>query len=168
MELVVAVMSTFTHFDEEGAARMVDVSGKQETAREAKAAGSVTMQPDTLRRILNREVSKGDVFGVARLAGIMAAKKTPELIPLCHSLNLASVEIAFNTDEASSCVNIQATVRTTAKTGVEMEALTAVAAAGLTIYDMCKAVDRAMTISDVRLIRKSGGKSGTYERGEGP
>jgi cyclic pyranopterin phosphate synthase len=160
-------MSTFTHFDEEGAARMVDVSSKQETAREAKAAGRVTMQPDTLRRILDREVSKGDVFGVARLAGIMAAKKTPELIPLCHSLNLASVEIEFNPEEASSCVNIQATVRTTAKTGAEMEALTAVAAAGLTIYDMCKAVDRAMTVTDVRLIRKSGGKSGTYERGEG-
>jgi len=159
-------MSTFTHFDEEGAARMVDVSGKQETAREAKAAGRVTMQPDTLRRILDREVSKGDVFGVARLAGIMAAKKTPELIPLCHSLNLASVEIEFIPDEASSWVDIQATVRTTAKTGAEMEALTAVAAAGLTIYDMCKAVDRAMTITDVRLVRKSGGKSGTYERGE--
>jgi len=147
---------------------MVDVSGKQETAREAKAAGRVTMQPDTLRRILDREVSKGDVFGVARLAGIMAAKKTPELIPLCHSLNLASVEIEFIPDEASSWVDIQATVRTTAKTGAEMEALTAVAAAGLTIYDMCKAVDRAMTITDVRLVRKSGGKSGTYERGEGP
>ena len=145
---------------------MVDVSGKQETAREAKAAGRVTMQPDTLRRILDREVSKGDVFGVARLAGIMAAKKTPELIPLCHSLNLASVEIEFIPDEASSWVDIQATVRTTAKTGAEMEALTAVAAAGLTIYDMCKAVDRAMTITDVRLVRKSGGKSGTYERGE--
>ncbi|HAK59880.1 MAG TPA: cyclic pyranopterin monophosphate synthase MoaC [Nitrospiraceae bacterium] len=161
-------MSKLTHFDEEGAARMVDVSGKQETAREAKAAGRVTMQPDTLRRILDREVSKGDVFGVARLAGIMAAKKTPELIPLCHSLNLASVEIEFIPDEASSWVDIQATVRTTAKTGAEMEALTAVAAAGLTIYDMCKAVDRAMTITDVRLVRKSGGKSGTYERGEGP
>lgn len=166
MELVVTVMSTFTHFDEEGAARMVDVSGKQETAREAVAAGRVTMQPDTLRRILDRKVSKGDVFGVARLAGIMAAKKTPELIPLCHSLNLASVEIEFTPDEASSWVNIQATVRTTAQTGAEMEALTAVAAAGLTIYDMCKAVDRAMTITDVRLIRKSGGKSGVYERGE--
>lgn len=168
MELVLTVMSKLTHFDEEGAARMVDVSGKQETAREAKAAGRVTMQPDTLRRILDREVSKGDVFGVARLAGIMAAKKTPELIPLCHSLNLASVEIEFIPDEASSWVDIQATVRTTAKTGAEMEALTAVAAAGLTIYDMCKAVDRAMTITDVRLVRKSGGKSGTYERGEGP
>jgi len=157
-------MTKLTHFDEEGAARMVDVSRKKETAREAVAAGRVFMQADTLKLILDRKVSKGDVFGVARVAGIMAAKKTPELIPLCHTLNLSSVELAFDPDEQASCVNILATVRTTGRTGAEMEALTAVAAAGLAMYDMCKAVDRAMTLSDVRLVSKSGGKSGVFVR----
>ena len=155
-------MTKLTHFDEHGAARMVDVSEKDETVREAVAAGSVVMLPETLRLILDKKVSKGDVFGVARVAGIMAAKKTADLIPMCHQLNLASVEISFEPDENGSRVNITATVRTTGKTGVEMEALTAVAAAGLTIYDMCKAVDRAMTITDLRLIEKSGGKSGHF------
>ncbi len=157
-------MSKLTHFDEQGAARMVDVSGKEETAREAVAAGRVTMQPETLQLILDQKVAKGDVFNVARIAGIMAAKKTAELIPLCHVLNLTSVEITFEPDEPSSHVNIRATVRTTDRTGVEMEALTAVATAGLTIYDMCKAVDRSMTVDDIRLVKKSGGKSGTFER----
>jgi cyclic pyranopterin phosphate synthase len=157
-------MSRLTHFDEEGAARMVDVSGKEETLREAVAAGRVTMMPATLRLILDRKVEKGDVLGVARVAGIMAAKKTADLIPMCHTLNLASVEIAFEPDEKASCVNILTTVRCAGKTGVEMEALAAVATAGLTIYDMCKAVDRAMTVTDIRLVKKAGGKSGTFER----
>ncbi len=160
-------MSELTHFDKQGAARMVDVSRKEETVREAVAAGRVTMLPETLRLILDRKVSKGDVLGVARVAGIMAAKKTADLIPMCHPLNLASVEISFGPDEKASCVNILATVRTTGKTGVEMEALTAVAAAGLTIYDMCKSADRAMTVTDIRLTRKTGGKSGTFHRQEG-
>ncbi|MDA8422141.1 MAG: cyclic pyranopterin monophosphate synthase MoaC [Nitrospiraceae bacterium] len=153
-----------THFDEDGAARMVNVSEKAATVREAVAAGCVFMRPETLRLILDRKVTKGDVFGVARIAGIMAAKKTAELIPLCHPLNLSAVEISFDADETASCVNMQATVRTTGPTGVEMEALTAISAAGLTIYDMCKAVDRGMTIADTRLIQKTGGKSGTFER----
>jgi len=153
-----------THFDDEGAARMVDVSGKPETVREAVAAGSVFMLRETLQLILDRKVSKGDVFGIARVAGIMAAKKTAELIPLCHPLQLTGVDISFKPDEKESCVNIQATVTTTGQTGVEMEALTAVTAAGLTIYDMCKAVDRSMIIADIRLMRKTGGKSGTFER----
>jgi cyclic pyranopterin phosphate synthase len=153
-----------THFDDEGAARMVDVSRKEATAREAVVEGRVTMLPETLKLILDREISKGDVFGVARIAGIMAAKKTAGLIPLCHPLNIASAEIFFEPDEKASCVKIRAVVRTTGQTGVEMEALTAVAAAGLTIYDMCKSVDRAMTITDIRLMKKSGGKSGTFER----
>jgi cyclic pyranopterin phosphate synthase len=153
-----------THFDDNGAARMVDVSGKDDTVREAVAEACVRMLPETLRLIVEGGVAKGDVFGVARVAGIMAAKRTAELIPLCHPLSLASVEIAFEPDRAASTVFIRATVVTTGKTGVEMEALTAVSAAGLTVYDMCKAVDRAMTITDVRLLRKTGGKSGTFER----
>jgi cyclic pyranopterin phosphate synthase len=159
-------MSRLTHFDEEGAARMVDVSGKEETLREAVAAGRIAMLPETLRLILDRKMEKGDVFGVARVAGIMAAKKTADIIPMCHALDLTSVEIAFEPDEKASCVNILATVRCTGKTGVEMEALIAAATAGLTIYDMCKAVDRAMTVTDIRLIRKTGGKSGTFERND--
>jgi cyclic pyranopterin phosphate synthase len=161
-------MSKLTHFDEEGAARMVDVSGKEETTREAVAAGRVTMMPETLKLILDRKISKGDVFAVARVAGIMAAKKTAEIIPLCHTLGLTSAEIAFEPDNAASRVNITATVRSSGRTGVEMEALTAVAAAGLTIYDMCKAVDRAMTVTDIRLMKKTGGKSGTFERTRDP
>ncbi len=155
-----------THFDDSGAARMVDVSGKEETVREAVARGAVVMLPETLDLILDRAMAKGDVLGVARVAGIMAAKKVPDLIPLCHQVNLASVDLLFEPDKDARCVHIEATVRTTGRTGVEMEALTAVAAAGLTIYDMCKAVDRAMTITDIRLIKKTGGKSGTFERRE--
>ncbi len=153
-----------THFDEQGGARMVDVSGKEETAREAIAEGRVTMLPETLALILDRKVAKGDVFGVARVAGIMAAKRTSNLIPLCHPLGLSSVEIAFEPDRASSCVHIRASVRTTGRTGVEMEALTAVAVTGLTIYDMCKSADRSMTVTDILLLKKTGGKSGTFER----
>jgi cyclic pyranopterin phosphate synthase len=153
-----------THFDDHGAAWMVNVSGKEKTSREAVAEGVVYMLPETLSLILNRSVSKGDVFGVARVAGIMAAKKTSEIIPLCHPLNLTSVEISFEPDKKRSSVRIQATVKTLGQTGVEMEALTAVTAACLTVYDMCKAVDRAMVISDVRLMKKTGGKSGTFIR----
>jgi cyclic pyranopterin phosphate synthase len=153
-----------SHFDEQGAARMVDVSAKDETVREAVAEGRVMMLPETLALIVDRKVAKGDVFGVARLAGIMAAKKTFELIPLCHPLALSSVAIDLQPDATESCVRICATVKTTGKTGVEMEALTAVSVAGLTIYDMCKSVDRGMTIDGVRLMKKSGGKSGTFER----
>jgi cyclic pyranopterin phosphate synthase len=159
-------MSKLTHFDKDGAARMVDITAKEETAREAVAEGCVFMQPETLSLILDRKVIKGDVFGVARIAGIMAAKKTPEIIPLCHPLNISSVNISFEPDQERSCVLVRATVKIFSRTGVEMEALTAVAAAGLTVYDMCKATDRTMTISDIRLMKKSGGKSGTFERGE--
>ena len=157
-------MAKLSHFDEDGSARMLDVSAKKETEREAVAEGRVFMQPETLSLILDRKVVKGDVFGVARIAGIMAAKKTPELIPLCHPLSISSVNVDFDTDKERSCVLVRATVRITGRTGVEMEALTAVAAASLTIYDMCKSTDRTMTISDVRLMKKSGGKSGTFER----
>jgi cyclic pyranopterin phosphate synthase len=160
-------MSKLTHFDEEGSARMVDVSSKEETVREAIAEGRIFMQPETLKLILDRKVAKGDVFSVARIAGIMACKKTPELIPLCHPLNLSSVNINFEPDRERSCVLIRATVRITARTGVEMEAMTAVAVAGLTVYDMCKSTDRTMTLSDIRLMKKSGGKSGTFERRPG-
>lgn len=157
-------MSKLSHFDDQGAARMVDVSGKEETEREAVAEGFVCMLPGTLSLILDRKVEKGDVLGVARIAGIMAAKKTAELIPLCHPLSLSSVDISFEPDRDKSWVQVRAMVRTTDRTGVEMEALTAVAAAGLTIYDMCKAVDRAMSVTDIRLLKKSGGKSGTFIR----
>ena len=157
-------MKKLTHFDHDGAARMVDVSEKAETMREAVAAGRVTMMPETLRLILDRKVSKGDVFSVARIAGIMAAKKTADIIPLYHPVILSSVEVVFEPNEAESLVDIVATARTTGQTGVEMEALTAVSASGLAIYDMCKAVDRAMTITDIRLMKKTGGKSGTFER----
>jgi cyclic pyranopterin phosphate synthase len=160
-------MKKLSHFDEQGAARMVDVSGKKETVREAIAGARIAMKPATLRLIVDRKVAKGDVLGVARVAGIMAAKRTPELIPMSHPLNIASVEIAFEPDQKASCVNITATVRTTGRTGVEMEALVAAAAAGLTIYDMCKSVDRAMTVTDIRLLKKSGGKSGTFVRSGG-
>ncbi len=155
-----------THFDDQGAARMVDVSAKKKTFREAVAEGRVTMQPGTLKLILDRKVAKGDVFGVARVAGIMAAKKTPHLIPLCHQINLCSADIVFEPDLKKACVNVRATVSSEGCTGVEMEALTAVAAAGLTIYDMCKAVDRLMTMSDIRLLKKTGGKSGAFIRNE--
>jgi len=157
-------MSDFSHFDDAGNARMVDVSGKQESARTAVAEGRVEMRPETLALIRSGGVKKGDVLSVARLAGIMAAKRTAELIPLCHPLALASVAVELSLDEPASAVNITATVKLTGRTGVEMEALTAVSVAALTVYDMCKAVDRGMRISEVRLRHKSGGKSGSFEQ----
>jgi cyclic pyranopterin phosphate synthase len=153
-----------THFDEEGRARMVDVTAKTPTSREAVASGTVTMKSETLRLIRDRGISKGDVLAVARVAGIMAAKRTPDLIPLCHPLNLASVTVDFTIDEARSRVGIVTTVKLLGQTGVEMEALTATAVAALTIYDMCKAVDKEMVISDIMLLEKRGGKSGEFRR----
>ena len=156
-------MSDFTHFDADGNAVMVDVSAKDVTERTATAAGSVHMRPETLARIQAGGIAKGDVLGVARLAGIMAAKRTPDLIPLCHPLPLSSVRVDLACDEAASAVHVTATCRLMGRTGVEMEALTAVAVAALTVYDMCKAVDRGMRIGGIRLVHKAGGKSGTYE-----
>lgn len=150
------------HFDEQGAARMVDISLKNDTAREAVARGEVIMKPATLELIAQGRVSKGDVLGVARVAGIMAAKETGRLIPMAHPIALTGVNVDFRLRQPD-LVEIQARVRTTGKTGVEMEALTAVSVAGLTIYDMCKAVDREMVLDRVRLVRKTGGKSGTFE-----
>jgi cyclic pyranopterin phosphate synthase len=149
-----------THVDEQGAARMVDVGEKSPTVREALAAGEVHMQPETLALIQSGSVAKGDVLAVARVAGIMAAKRTPELIPLCHPLPITGVEVNFRFREEPARVEIAARVRCTGVTGVEMEALTAVNVAALTIYDMAKAVDRGMRIHNVRLIHKRGGKSG--------
>ncbi len=149
-----------SHLDDAGRARMVDISAKADTAREAVARGTVRMQPSTLALIQSGGVEKGDVIAVARLAGIMAAKRTHELIPLCHPLLLTDIDVTITPDENESALQISATVRTTGKTGVEMEALTAVAVAALTVYDMCKAADRGMRIEDIRLARKRGGKSG--------
>ena len=156
-------MAELTHFDAKGKSRMVDVSNKDETERVAVAAGSVVMAPDTMKLITEGGVKKGDVLSVARLAGIMGAKKTPDLIPLCHPLALDSVEVDLVCDPERNAVDITATCKVTGRTGVEMEALTAAAVAALTIYDMCKAVDRAMRITEIRLVHKSGGKSGTYD-----
>ena len=156
-------MSDLTHFDDKGAAHMVDVSAKDITHRVAIARGKITMEPTTLALITEGRAKKGDVLGVARLAGIMAAKKTHDLIPLCHPLALSKVALELTPDPANNSVEIEATVKTTGQTGVEMEALTAVSLAALTIYDMVKAVDKAMVISDVRLALKDGGKSGLFE-----
>ncbi len=153
-----------THIDEHGRAAMVDVSGKKATPREAVAEGSVYMDTETVKLIENNRIAKGNVFETARLAGIMAAKKTSGLIPLCHQLNLASVSVDFRTGREKNSIDIEARARCTGQTGVEMEALTAVSVAALTIYDMCKAVDRAMTISGIRLMEKRGGKSGEWKR----
>ena len=153
-------MSKLTHIDEAGAARMVDVSAKAETVREATAKGRVVMQPETASLIGAGQAAKGDVLAAARLAGIMAAKRTSDLIPLCHPLALSSVVVDLSV--TAETVEISATVRTTGRTGVEMEALTAVSVAALTIYDMVKAVDRGMRIEAVRVVRKSGGKSGDF------
>ena len=155
------MMNELSHFDEHGASRMVDTSAKPETQREARASGLVRMQPATLALIRDRGLAKGDVLEVARLAGIMAAKKTGELIPLCHPLSIsaATVDFAF---EGDALLHIQASVRLFGRTGVEMEALCAVSIAALTVYDMCKAVDKSMTIERIRLEEKTGGKSGTY------
>jgi cyclic pyranopterin monophosphate synthase len=159
-------MSDLTHFDATGASRMVDTSGKADTAREARASARVRMQPETLALIRDRKLAKGDVFEIARLAGIMAAKRTSDLIPLCHPLPITGVTVDL-VPEQPDAVRIEATVKVVGKTGVEMEALTAVSVAALTVYDMCKAVDRGMTVEHVRLEEKAGGKSGHYVREEG-
>ncbi len=156
-------MADFTHLDAEGRASMVDVSDKPESRRVAVARGSVIMAPETLAKIREGGVEKGDVLSVARLAGIMGAKRTSELIPLCHPLALTSIEVDLSLAAERDAVDITATCKVQGQTGVEMEALTAVAVAGLTIYDMCKAVDRGMRIVDIRLTHKSGGRSGVYE-----
>ena len=156
-------MSGLTHLDDDGNAVMVDVSEKPETERIATAKGCVTMAQETMALIVAGQVKKGDVLSVAQLAGIMGAKRTPDLIPLCHPLNLSSVNVDLTCDPNRNAVDITARCKLTGKTGVEMEALTAVSVAALTIYDMCKAVDREMRISDIRLVQKSGGKSGSFE-----
>jgi cyclic pyranopterin phosphate synthase len=156
-------MEELTHMDASGRPRMVDVTGKPDTQREAVAKGLVRMKPATLDLIKEGRLAKGDVLEVAQLAGIMAAKETPRLIPLCHPVLIGDSRVEFNLDEAESTVEITATVKSSGKTGVEMEALTAVAVTALTIYDMCKAVDRGMRIEDIRLVSKSGGKSGTIK-----
>ncbi len=156
-------MATLSHFDESGASRMVDVGGKAETNRTARASALVRMQPATLTLIRDKQLAKGDVLEVARLAGIMAAKKTSELIPLCHPLALTSVKLDF-TFPSEDSLRIEATVAVFARTGVEMESLTAVSVAALTVYDMCKSADRAMTIEAVRLEEKAGGQSGHFVR----
>lgn len=153
---------SLTHLDKTGTTRMVDVGAKPDTEREAVAGGAVYMHPETLRLIREGAIKKGDVLTVARIAGVMAAKRTSELIPLCHPLPLTHIDIELSLDEDASAVRITATTRTVGKTGVEMEALTAVSAAALTIYDMAKAVDRAMRLGDIRLLSKRGGQHGDY------
>ena len=155
-------MSQFSHFDKRGLAHMVDVGAKSETHRVAKATGSIFMQPDTLRLIQQGDAKKGDVLGVARIAAIQGSKKTAELIPLCHPISLTRVSVEFEIDEDVSEIHCAVTAETHGRTGVEMEALTATSVALLTIYDMCKAVDRGMTIGAIRLLEKTGGKSGDW------
>ncbi len=154
-------MEKLTHVDESGRPRMVDITEKADTRREAVAKGVVRMKASTFELLKKGTMPKGDVLAVAQLAGIMAAKQTPDLIPLCHPILIGEIKVEFNLDEENSAVDIAATVKSTGKTGVEMEALTATAVAALTIYDMCKAADRSMRIDSIRLVRKSGGKSGT-------
>lgn len=158
-------MKRLSHLDAEGKAAMVDVSDKAVTQRTATAKGTVYMEAATLRLVMEGGVKKGDVLTVARLAGIMAAKRTAEMIPLCHPLPLEAIDVTLACDPARHAVDIEATCRTTGKTGVEMEALSAVTVAALTVYDMCKAVDRGMRLTDIRLTHKAGGKSGTFEAG---
>lgn len=155
-------MTDFTHLDKDGRVRMVDVGDKAQTKRLAVAAGRIIMEQDTLARIMDERVKKGNVLEAARIAGIMAAKKTSDLIPMCHPLNISHARVDFAFDVANHAIDIEAQVSLTSNTGVEMEALTAVCVAALTIYDMCKSYDRAMRISDIYLKSKSGGKSGTY------
>jgi len=157
-------MPTFSHLDEEGRVRMVDVSQKPATARIAVAQGVVTMQPETFDLIRDQKVKKGNVLATARIAGVMAAKRTAELIPMCHPLPITHAQVDFFQQPEAHSIRIEAAVRVIGQTGVEMEALTAVSVAALTIYDMCKSYDRTMTISDVYLVKKSGGKSGTFVR----
>lgn len=156
-------MAELTHFDNRGNARMVDVSSKNETERMAVAEASVRMKPETLSMIMEGRVGKGDVLGIARIAGIMAAKRTSDLVPLCHPVPLTAVDVDLTCDAERDAVTITSTCRTTARTGVEMEALTSASVAALTVYDMCKSADRGMTIEAVRLKLKSGGKSGTFQ-----
>ncbi len=155
-------MSSLTHFDQQGNARMVDISEKNITERKATACASISMDKSTLKLIIEGRVGKGDVLQVARLAGIMAAKQTSNLIPLCHPLGLDSVEVDLKSDKSLNMINISATCRVKSRTGVEMEALTAASVAAMTVYDMCKSVDRSMIISDLRVTYKSGGKSGKF------
>lgn len=157
-------MMELTHINEQGRAKMVDVSNKEETLREAVAYGNVYMKRETLNRIKEGAIKKGDVLSVAQIAGIMGSKKTSYIIPMCHPIMISGCDIKFNFNFDENRVEITATVKNTGQTGVEMEALTAVSVAGLTIYDMCKAIDREMIISDIMLIKKSGGKSGAFER----
>jgi cyclic pyranopterin phosphate synthase len=159
-------MSDLTHLDDQGRVRMVDVTDKAPTQRTAVAQAVVHMNAETFRRIVAGTVSKGNVMETARIAGIMAAKKTAELIPMCHPLNLTHVQVDFYPDADGPAIRIEATARIVDQTGVEMEALTAVSVAALTLYDMCKAVDKAMTITDICLLRKTGGKSGTFNRAD--
>ncbi len=159
-------MTQFTHLDADGRVRMVDVSDKAETRRTAVAAGKIFMTPQTLKMILDEKVKKGNVLETARIAGVMAAKKTSDLIPMCHPLNLTHVGVDFFPDVEHHAIGIEATATLTGKTGVEMEALTAVSIAGLTIYDMCKSYDKEMKISDIHLKSKTGGKSGTFVAGQ--
>ncbi|HXH14163.1 MAG TPA: cyclic pyranopterin monophosphate synthase MoaC [Alphaproteobacteria bacterium] len=161
-------MSELSHVDNFGRARMVDVGEKPETVREARARGAVLMQPSTLKLIQRNEIQKGDVLAVAKIAGIMAAKRTAELIPLCHPLPLTYVDLSFRLDADRGALEIESVARVTGKTGVEMEALTAVAAAALTVYDMCKAADREMTITEICLVEKRGGRSGVFRRSGEP
>jgi len=153
-----------THINDEGRARMVDVSEKSDTAREAVAIGSVSMKRETLERIKEGTISKGDVLAVAQVGGIMGAKNTPQIIPMCHPIMISGCDISFRIDFENTKIEITATTKTVGKTGIEMEALTAVSTAALTIYDMCKAIDRKMVINNIMLVKKSGGKSGTFER----
>ncbi len=157
-------MKEFTHIDKEGRVRMVDVTDKELTSRIAVAQGVVTMNQTTFEKIQNQTIKKGNVLETARISGVMAAKKTSELIPMCHPLNITHVQVDFFPDNATSSIRIESSVRTVDQTGVEMEALTAVSVAALTIYDMCKSYDREMNISDIYLLEKSGGKSGTFVR----
>lgn len=156
-------MTDFTHFDADGNAVMVDVSSKSDTERKAVAKGSILMLPETMAMIVEGRAKKGDVLTVAQLAGIMGAKRTPDIIPLCHPIALTSVKVDLTCDPDRNAVDIIATCKLTGQTGVEMEALSAVSIAALTVYDMCKAVDRSMQITDIRLVHKSGGKSGVFE-----
>jgi cyclic pyranopterin phosphate synthase len=157
-------MKEFTHIDKDGHVRMVDVTDKKATLRVAVAQGVVTMKKTTFEKIQNQTIKKGNVLETARISGIMAAKKTSELIPMCHPLNITHVQVDFFPDNATNSIRIESSVRTVDQTGIEMEALTAVSVAALTIYDMCKSYDREMTISNIYLLEKSGGKSGTFVR----
>lgn len=154
----------FTHMNDQGRAKMVDVSEKEDTVRTAVACGSIYMNRETLEKIRDGQIKKGDVLSVAQVGGIMGAKATPSIIPMCHPIMISGCDIGFSMDFENNKIDIEATTRCAGKTGVEMEALTAVSVAALTIYDMCKAIDKGMIIKDVMLVRKSGGKSGLYER----